>query len=713
LARPLHYCSPHLKINYLPDTSQSAQLINMRHSRSIPLNVRLAEFAICLTVGCLMAQRDSIGLGQLKLGLILITGLALSLYATRNHVRPNRHFAPLAWVFMIWFGVANYQSHRPISVAQGQSIIRAINGEPFYAITLTRQLSSPEGQQYFLGSIQHESQKYQTHILVRYTPKVLEKSLSSDQVIWTNTPLEMIPGPKNPGGFNYAALQYYRGMILQTKISDKTQILYQSQTPPSLSGVAQNINKHLSKRLDHPLIAPKHQAIIKAILLGDKSELTPEIKQQFAASGAMHILALSGLHVGVATWLLMLLTWPLRRLVWGRQLSTIIVLVVLWHYALVSGLSPSMVRAVTMMSIWSIGQLMQRPIGAINALLLTYVILLIAKPLWLFEVGFQLSFLAVLSILIVTPKLSLLGRPKNKILAYLWSITRLSLAAQLGVAPIAAYYFHQFPGLFWLSNIFLLPMLTPILIMGGIIISGQQWVNLPHALYAFFDALLGVADRILGWIAAQEQFIMTELYLHWTHLVGIYFGMIIWLMCKTRSIQSVALIGLKTITATLLLTSLFGQNSIGQMTLLHLPGQTLLVLHTEQGLVHFSSRWPLSENAKKVQKELEHAYQIKSLSTQSLEAVLYYNDVPIVVIDQFGQYPMAQGAIVILTQNSPIHLEQLINDLAPRLILADASNFKNRVHLWRQYCRQKGVDFMDTYAFGAIKQWTQSPKTFL
>ena len=676
----------------------------MVNSSGTPVNIRLVEFATCLTIGCLLAQQQITTLGEIYVGLGIFAGLILSNTLSKRSLYPNRFFGPISWLFMIWFGVSNFQNNRPISQEQAQKLITENSLQRPYPIILQRQLNSPEHQQRFQGLVFDKKHQKQARVLVTYTPDALNHSLNNDQVIWTSTPLALIPGPRNPGSFDYQRYQYHQGIILQTSITNPSQILHQEQSKRTFIGVAQQINKVLGEQLNHPLLASRQRAIIKALLLGDKTELTPEIKDHFSASGAMHILALSGLHVGIILWLLNLLTWPLRRFVWGQHLATLAILIVLWIYALISGLSPSMVRAVTMVTFWAVGVFLHRPLGAINAVMLTYVVLLISNPMWLFSVGFQLSFLAILAILTLTPKMALLWKPKNRILGYFWSMTQLSFAAQFGVAPISIYYFHQFPGLFWLSNLILLPILAPIIGLGALIIMGEALIEVPDTIYLFFDNFLALVNHIIDWIALQENFIFRSLYISGAHVLGIYIGLTLLLFKKVVHLKSIALAILKSLSLTLMFKMFFMTKPVSDLTLFHLSKTTLMALNTKQGIQLFSSEWPLEDRADKVQKAFENHYQVSTLNIQYLPPMLHYNNQPILVIDQSGHYPKLDQPIVILTQNPPIHLGRLIEELAPCLILADGSNYRSQVAFWRAYCAQRNIAFSDTYQGGAIEK---------
>lgn len=204
--------------------------------------------------------------------------------------------------------------------------------------------------------------------------------------------------------------------------------------------------------------------LITALALGDKELLPAETKATFARTGVSHLLALSGLHVGILYTLLLLPTLPLgRRHRWIRAIFLILVLIALWGFALLTGLSASVVRSVTMYSLLTISLLVDTPDVSLNKLVAAALLLLIMRPYWLFDVGFQLSCIGVASILYLGPSLQSLYAPRTRWKKYLWSFFTVSTAAQVGTAPLVACYFGTFSPYFLIANAWSIPLITLLL----------------------------------------------------------------------------------------------------------------------------------------------------------------------------------------------------------------------------------------------------------
>lgn len=199
-------------------------------------------------------------------------------------------------------------------------------------------------------------------------------------------------------------------------------------------------------------------AIISALTLGYTDTISPELRDSFSVTGASHILSVSGLHVGIIYVMLGFMLGFLDKWKRTRKIKWIAVILFLWFYAFVTGLSPSVSRSVFMFSLFAVAKITDRQSSVYNNIFLSAFVLLIINPMWLFNVGFQLSYSALLSILYFQPKIAKCLVFKNRILTYCWELTSVSIAAQLGAAPLCLYYFHQFPNYFLLSNFVGVPL---------------------------------------------------------------------------------------------------------------------------------------------------------------------------------------------------------------------------------------------------------------
>lgn len=241
--------------------------------------------------------------------------------------------------------------------------------------------------------------------------------------------------------------------------------------------------------------------ILAAMTLGEKTQLDASLKETYSQVGASHILALSGLHLMIIFTIISLFaSWPRRRI-----LSQVLIVLAIWVYAFLVGLPPSVVRAATMITVYALLSIGYRERMSVNTLAFVAIVMLIVHPYTLYDVGFQLSFAAVLAILLFTPLFDQFVAPhllqRHWWLKFFWGMTTVSLSAQLGTAPLVAYYFGRFPTYFLLSNYVVIPLATLILYMALCSVATWWWTALQGVLVAILSAIVVTMNRLLQLIA--------------------------------------------------------------------------------------------------------------------------------------------------------------------------------------------------------------------
>ena len=305
-----------------------------------------------------------------------------------------------------------------------------------------------------MGAVTNDSTYQLSETILLYPRTEQEENPLPCNIIVFSCRLNRIESNQNPGEFDYKRFMLNRGIRYQAYTKSEIEIL--SQKSYTLVSMALNLRSKLLNKYLNAGLKGNTFAVLAALTLGDKSYLDPTLKTTFASSGAMHVLAVSGLHVGIIYVILNFVLLPLNRKN-ARFLKIGLILILLWGYAFIAGLSPSVLRACTMFSLVAIGENIKRKTNIYNTLALSAFILTLINPYLIYEVGFQLSYSAVTSIVFFQPKIAALLKLQNKILKYLWELFAVSLAAQIGTFPISIFYFHQFPLYFWLSNFIVIP----------------------------------------------------------------------------------------------------------------------------------------------------------------------------------------------------------------------------------------------------------------
>jgi competence protein ComEC len=277
--------------------------------------------------------------------------------------------------------------------------------------------------------------------------------------------LQDIQSPRNPDEFNYQ--QYLRfHQIYHQAYSPSGKWKLVEKGTNNLTKIAGKSRDFLLSILKENNLTGEEMSVASALILGYKDDLSDDLKHAYSSAGAMHVLAVSGLHVGIIFMVLNQLLAFMNRSKKLLLIKVAILLLFLWFYALLTGLSPSVIRAATMFSFVIIGGSFNRSGSIYNTLAVSAFLLLCINPYLVMEVGFQLSYLAVLGIVYFQPKIYTLFYVKNSLLDKIWVITSVSIAAQIATFPLGLLYFHQFPTYFLFSNLFVIPGAMLIIALG-------------------------------------------------------------------------------------------------------------------------------------------------------------------------------------------------------------------------------------------------------
>lgn len=246
------------------------------------------------------------------------------------------------------------------------------------------------------------------------------------------------------------------------------------------------------------------QAVVSALTVGDKSELTRELKDSYTAAGTSHILALSGMHIVILALILSWLFYPLRYLPGGKWVISLFIVVFLWSFAFLSGLSPSVIRAVVMYSLCAMASVFtESRFAGVFSVSLAAFLMLVYQPLYLFDVSFQLSFIAVVSLLLIYPFIEKLFHFRWKLLDYIWKSMALSMAAQLGTLPFILCYFGTFPTYFLLANLVVTPLSIVILGLALVCLLCGAIPWLVKGLSISVELLNGIMEWVQGLAGSQ------------------------------------------------------------------------------------------------------------------------------------------------------------------------------------------------------------------
>lgn len=559
-------------------------------------------------------------------------------------------------------------------------------------------------------------------LLVYIEKDSTSKDLSyGDKIILTGHPIRIEP-PKNPAAFDSQAYYFKENIYHQVFIKKgKWELLKHAQGNPFYKKVidwrlyfVEVLRTYLPKESDF--------SVASALILGYKNDINVEVKKAYATTGATHVLAVSGLHVGLIVWI----TLSLLNLVksygktW-RFLKVIILLIIIGIFVLITGAPPSVLRAALLFSIVFVGREYFRRVNIFNPLAASALVLLTYDPYLILDVGFQLSYLAMIGILYLQPRIYQRWIPNNKFVNYFWQLLSVSLAAQIATLPISLYYFHQIPLYFWLSGLIVIPGATIILVL-GILLLITSFIS--TFLAGYIGIILGLVITIINsFIFFLENLpynLIEGIWLGTTVIALLYFCLISFIITwQERSFKWMQA-GLSALVIISIYQAYRNYQVYfqKQIVIYHAPKNSLIDCIDQR-----HSFALLSDNIKENEigytaKNYRQYAKIKNIkpirftqNEQVIEPIFQYNsnvlrfyNQQIIVIDR----PLRKNKIqristeYVLLVNSPkVQINEITQHFDCQQIIFDASNKFWQVEQWKKECEELGLDCYDINEKGA------------
>lgn len=340
-------------------------------------------------------------------------------------------------------------------------------------------------------------------------------------LLYFNGRFNAIKSNGNPKEFDYARYLQIHDIYHQTYIKTEKWKKVGNEANPIFEYVY-CLRGYFSEVIANSGMTDKNAMVANALLLGQKEFLDKDVLRSYSSAGAMHVLAVSGLHVGIVMLILNFLFSPFKKIKHGKKLFLLVVVGGIWFYAFITGLSPSVMRAAVMFTFIVIGKELQRDTTIYQSIMVSAFLLILIEPYIIFQVGFQLSYLAVLGIVYLQPKIENLIYIKNKILYKAWQISAVSIAAQIATFPLGLYYFHQFPNFFLVSNLLVIPLAFFILIVGITYLTLHFIPILSDVLFWIFDGLISILNWGVEWVEKLPYSIMWGISIEWYEVFLLY-----------------------------------------------------------------------------------------------------------------------------------------------------------------------------------------------
>ncbi|MFL9837225.1 ComEC/Rec2 family competence protein [Flavobacterium sp. ST-75] len=666
---------------------------------TLPKEMIIALLTLFFAVGIIAGYYINPPVSSALYFLIIALSFFLFIYRkSKNQLIQKPYFSISTWLLVFSFGILSYTIHH--TPDQKRHYSHYLTDNAIIEGTITHRLKPTEfSERYYFEISRIDHLKTNGRILLSSKQK---KFSPGDKLIITEIP-KPINSPLNPYQFDYAAYMEKQNVFHQLNLTNNYIITGKNK---SFNYYLDQIRNRLIGSFNHDIFTSKEIALLNALLLGQRQDLSPETTETFASAGAIHILAISGLHIAILFFLLNLILKPLNRLPKrGKTIQLILLLLFLWGFAILSGLSPSVVRAVIMFSFISIGQYLNRKSSMMNSVAISMLIILLFNPKQLFDVGFQLSYTAVIAIIVLRPVYKNIKFSKYRAVNYFTDIALISIIAQLSTLPLCLYYFNQTPLLSVVTNIIVVP-LTGLLLTFGLLTLLLNFISLhlANVTGAILKWLIQILNSYTEWIAGFDSFTIKEitfplLFSITLTLAIIAFG--IWLRKPT----------FKT-TITVLTCFIFFQISyLGYKTYMNNKSELIVFNNYNESVISIKDRNRLTilcndttaYPIKTIKPYLTASFNPKPILTQ-LNTLLWFKGQKIAIIEPNTIYPENLNPDIILLSHSPkINLEKVINEMKPKTIIADGTNYRNLIQHWKATCHKQNILFHATAEKGYYK----------
>lgn len=538
-----------------------------------------------------------------------------------------------------------------------------------------------------------------------------------DEIIFKGN-IQKIQPPKNPNAFDYQKYLHYQNIHYQTFLPHDQYQVISSNNGNFFIKKSFVARAFFLKTLKKYIPEPDELAVASAIIIGYREAIPDEIKNAYAETGAIHVLAVSGLHVGIILMILSFLLIPFfPKTTFQRVVKISIILLGIWLFALITGASPSVIRAATMFSLLLIGINIQRSTNIYNTIAGSAFFILLLNPFLLHNIGFQLSYIAVLGIVFFQPKIYKLLTVKTKFFNYIWKLTTVSAAAQLSTLPLTVFYFHKLTTLFWLSGLIVVPAAFLILFLGLLMFVIEVTIpilNIPIG-FALFWVIKIVNKIIFGiqqipysfidglWITKFSMFVFVGIIL----FLSIYFlqKKVKWLY-YALSILFFAAISYSFSNINIIKKQEIAFYNIKNETLIDFfEGKKLITLSSyvtkdkSENYAAKNHRW--SKGIKKQERYgLKEDISILKKHFCKQKNLIQFHDTKIAIIDtclSYNSKPTIDVDILLLRNNATVTIENVQQHYNFKTLIIDNTNKPKQVKKWKIFCEKENITYHDLH----------------
>ncbi len=559
------------------------------------------------------------------------------------------------------------------------------------------------------------------NLLAYLEPDSTATQLAYGDVLILKGWIQPVPPPMNPHQFDYQRYLRYQNIHYQSFIKKEDWQHTETNQGNLVLKFAQKVRLACINQLREHLPTEREFSVGAALILGYKDEISQDVRDAYSQTGAMHVLAVSGLHVGlIYLFLNLFLGFVKSKNRIFRIARPVILILGIWVFALLTGMSPSVMRAATMFSFLVVGLSMSRYTNVYNTLACSAFFLLYFNPYLIANVGFQLSYIAVLGIVYFQPRIYRLWIPRSAVVDNLWALTAVSIAAQMATLPLSLYYFHQFPIFFWLASLIVIPAATFILGLGimSLIFSWIPFVGWFVGKLLF--GLIWCVNFLIFGIQKLPFSLIEDVWIAGLAVVVLYLALLsfAWFLKAKNPTWAMATLSLLLLIMAGRAYQAIQQDVQREITIYHSyknsiadfisnkKTRTVSGIGVETRQIGFAASNHQSALGRQLNDKayFRGNYEDSNLFLQ--QNFIQFEDKKIFVIDDEKQlnHSISIKTDYILVQNSPyIQINKIKDIFQPKVIIFDASNSRKAVNVWKRQCKEIDLACHDVNEKGA---WT-------
>jgi competence protein ComEC len=533
-------------------------------------------------------------------------------------------------------------------------------------------------------------------ILVNFRKDKTTEEIKVGTKLAVHAKIILLQKPLNPDQFDYGSFLKNKSIYGQVYADDASIAVFSSEEKNIYYYSALFRNRVMSN-LKNSGFNPKELAVVNALILGQRQDLDPTVLQNYQYAGAIHILSVSGLHVGFVLLFLNYFLNFLPNTNSYRIFKLLTIILILWCFALVAGFSPSVVRSVTMFSFVAIGMYMRRKTYVFYTFYCSIFLILLFEPSFLFDVGFQLSYMALFFILWLQPEFEKLWQPKYKAVNYFWQIFTITFAAQLGTMPLSLYYFHQFPGLFFVTNLLIMFLMTVIMGVGLFTVLIAFWTEIPTFMAKVLEKLIWLLNFIVEKVASFESFIFKDISFNFWMMTTLYLAVFAvgWFWIKPN-FRTIAVLVVSVLLFQISYFSFdFSSKNKEEFIVFQSRNSSLMVERKGRAVAVFSDQehsLELKNNRNILSFNVANGTSIQTL--EKIPNLMFFHKERILIMDSSSVFVSdLKPSILIIRQSPKVNFERIMINYKPEMVIVDASNYKNVVERIRKTCDEQKIPF--------------------